>query len=424
MHHPARSRRLGAVTAACAGLLLAWGGSAARADVGEGPPAGAADVRALRQVLSLAAGTGADGADAGSGRLGWRDAARTISDPALRRRVLGLRRELEQAAGRHARNVRLEAEARASGGAIRTEPGGPAWLRELVGDGPMDLFARLTELSFYQGVSAHDPKYRLNDRIMDDWLEHLRDAADLRVLNLENTHVEGPGLRYVARLTKLESLNLTLAPVTDPYLIHLRGLTRLRVLGLASTRVTGEGCRYLRGATHLVNLNCHSTPVNDAGLAEIGRLKSLERLEIVHTRFTDAGAAHLRGLVHLARLQLGSRSATGAALAVLPELPALRELDLHDLQPGAREDEYLGRLQHLRVLRLYLSAVSEATIRRIAALPELEELNLSEARLTPADLAALARAGRLRKLTLPPHGLDEEAVRALQAARPTLQILR
>lgn len=384
----------------------------------------AADVQILKELLTAAASVplSTDPASETARRRRMDGLARKISDPDLRSRVRSLRGELEEAAARNARIEQVRADVKGVGGTTKMEPGGPQWLRGLVGDEPMEVFSRLIEVDLFDGQNPHDPNYRRSDRISDDWLARLADCTDLRVLNLANTSVAGPGLRYVEGLKKLESLNLTLMPLADPHLVHLRGLTRLRVLYLASTQVTGEGCRYLSALTHLGNLNCHFTPVNDAGLAQIGRLTSLERLEIVHTHFTDAGAAHLRSLTHLRRLQLGSRDATGAALANLRALPELAELDVHDLQPCPRGDLYLGDLKGLRVLRIYTGSFQGGEIRQLAGLSGLEELNLSGVRVSDADVAPLTGLTRLRTLVIPAKQVSETALRSLQAALPGLQV--
>ena len=49
------------------------------------------------------------------------------------------------------------------------------------------------------------------------------------------------GLRYIAELRYLESLDLSDAPITDAGLVHLGNLRNLRWLDITSTRATDEG---------------------------------------------------------------------------------------------------------------------------------------------------------------------------------------
>ncbi|MBI3854906.1 MAG: hypothetical protein HY293_04365, partial [Planctomycetes bacterium] len=215
----------------------------------------------LKEVLDVAAGSTAEDL-----RPRLEAAARTIDDPALRKKTLDALDEIVAAARFHQRSTVLAKELTELGGKATFEPGGPAWMREAAGDPPMALFDRVVGVSLSAGVNAHAKDYKLNTRISDDWTGRLAGLPDLRTLNLENTDVKGAGLRTVGTLATLESLNLTLCPVTDEPLTALAGLTRLKVLGLASTKITGTAMKDLQELRKLENLNCHNTPVNDAGL--------------------------------------------------------------------------------------------------------------------------------------------------------------
>jgi hypothetical protein len=314
----------------------------------EPPPA--APGAPLKDMLDLAAAAPADGL-----RPRLESLARAIQEPNIRSKALGAVDQIVAAADLHRRVAGLAKDVTDLGGKATLEPGGPAWMREVTGDGPMELFTRLVGVNLYANVNAHAKDYKLNTRINDGWVDRVAGLPDLRALDLENTDVKGPGLRPVGTLRTLESLNLTLCPVTDEPLAALSELTRVKVLGLASTKVTGIGMKQLQELKKLENLNLHNTPVNDAGLEWIGKLSSLTRLEIVHTQFTDAGAPALAGLVNLERLQVGSRKATGASLAFLRGLPKLRELDVHDGMlagrlPARRGDQDAAGASRLRRL--------------------------------------------------------------------------
>lgn len=294
-----------------------------------------------------------------------------------------------------------------------------ALLKELAAIGAKGVVedGRLVSVSLYMKVDAHAKDYKLNDKIGDAWVEKLAGLPHLRSLDLENTDVRGPALKTVGTLKTLESLNLTLCPVSDEHFDRLGALTNLKVLGLASTKVDGTGARHL--GARLENLNCHNCPISDAGLEAIGKLASLTRLEIVHTRFTDAGAPALKGLVNLERLQLGSRGATGASLAVVAVLPKLRELDVHDGLLSVEGFKHVARAKGLRVLRAY---GGKDGLGELAGHPELETLVLESNGITDASLAALKTLPRLRKLTIREPKVSPAGLDALRAALPDLAI--
>lgn len=352
------------------------------------------------------------------------DLARGLKDPDLRTKATGAIDDLIAASVLHRKVTDLAKEVTELGGLVKVEGGGPAWLRAAAGDDAMRVFDRLVTLGMNDKTNPHFKDYKLNTRVNDAWLEKLAGLPDLRSLDIANMDVRGPGLSAVGTLRTLESLNLTLTPVTDEPLGALAGLTGLKILGLASTKSTGTGMERLQTLRKLENLNFHSCPVTDAGLQGIGKMSSLLRLEIVHTQFSDAGTPALSGLVNLERLQLGSRKATGAGLAFLRDLPKLRELDVHDGMLSAEGFRNVGAVKTLRVLRAYGGTGGDEGLRALAELSELETLILEGVGISDAGLETLAKLPRLRKLTLHEPKVSEAAAGKLRAALPSLEIVR
>jgi hypothetical protein len=373
----------------------------------------------LREMLEVA---GRDSAESPRRRL--EALARSLQDPSIRTQALEALDAIAAAAEVHRKASVLAKEAVDLGGKATFERGGPAWMRDLAGDPPMEVFDRLVGVSLSGGVNAHAKDYKLNTRVTDDWTSRLSGFPELRVLNLENTDVRGPGLRPVGTLLSLESLNLTLCPVTDEPLGELSKLTQLKVLGLASTKVTGTGMKELQDLRKLENLNFHSCPVTDAGLEWIGKLSSLVRLEIVHTQFTDAGPPSLAPLVNLERLQLGSRKATGASLTVLRGLPKLQELDVHDGMLTPEGVRHVAAVQTLRVLRAYGGTGGDENLRTLSGHARLETLILENLGVTDAGIPHLAGLPRLRKLVLHEPKVSDGALVRLREALPSLEITR
>jgi Leucine-rich repeat (LRR) protein len=376
----------------------------------------AADVAAIRHVLTVGATSPADD-------VALSKAADAVPVPAVRDKVKATLPEIRAAAATHARVEKIVAELKTFNGITELAPGGPAWLRDVVGDESMHLFDRLVTVDLNERRNPHDKTYKLNAAIADEWLARLDGLTDIKRLDIASADIKGPGLRHVGTLTNLESINLTLTPVTDEYLEPLGNLTKLKVLGLASAGCNGTGCKYLTKLTQLENLNFHHTTVNDEGLAEISKLTSLTRLEIVHCFFTDAGAEHLAKLKNLQRLQLGSTKATGAAVAPLKGLPNLRELDIHDLKDASVAIRNAANIATLKVLRVYVAPVKDADVAQIAGLANLEELTLSGLQLTPTGLEPLSGLKSLKKLSLGNGKVPAEAIAKLKAALPDLTVV-
>jgi len=142
------------------------------------------------------------------------------------------------------RRGRAIQEIKAAGGVVDDyfAPGGPRWLRHLVGDEAMQGYFDVPKLT---SIDASLKDYG------DEDLKHLAGLTKLRYLDLNNTQVSDDGLQHLARMTKLELLSLNSTQVGDEGLKHLAGLAQLLTLRLGGTHVSDEGLKHLAGLTKL-----------------------------------------------------------------------------------------------------------------------------------------------------------------------------
>jgi hypothetical protein len=141
----------------------------------------------------------------------------------------------------------VQAEVAAQAGRPRPsyedQPGGPSWLRNLIGD---ELFQQVTEVQL-----AGTNVYTARVPISDETLIHITSLHELERLILTTTDVSDDDLRQIGRMKQLRYLSIRNAPITDAGLAHLRPLSNLDELNLLETRVTDEGISDLQ--THLPN---------------------------------------------------------------------------------------------------------------------------------------------------------------------------
>jgi serine/threonine protein kinase/Leucine-rich repeat (LRR) protein len=140
--------------------------------------------------------------------------------------------------------------------------------------------------------------------------------------------VTDAGLKELAGLKGLQSLELGFTQVTDIGLKELAGLQALRDLGLGGTKVTDAGLKELAGLKSLQQLDLFATQVTDAGLKELAGFQALQILGLGGTQVTDAGLKELTGLKSLQRLYLGGTKVSDAGLVDLVKMPNLTVLDL------------------------------------------------------------------------------------------------
>jgi len=113
------------------------------------------------------------------------------------------------------------------------------------------------------------------------------------------------GLKLVAGLEAVETLNLRDTRITNAGLVHLKGKENLRRLHLERTAIDDEGLEHIAGLTSLEYLNLYGTKVTDVGLSHLGRLSKLEKVFLWQTGVTDEGGKQLEKALPSCRVNLG-----------------------------------------------------------------------------------------------------------------------
>lgn len=269
---------------------------------------------------------------------------------------------------------------------------------------------------------AQSKSVRLRDALADD------STTALDVSGLDE--IGDDDLRHIARLRRLERLNLAGTSITDAGLVHLAGCDELREVNLAWTR-TGDGAlRALAGKPHLHTFHS-GTGVTDDGLALLHEWPVFarwqggeERLELLafdaspnaltlRGRFTDRGLEQLRGLDGLFALNVDDArlALTARCLEPLRELPRLARLAVDakdDWMPG------IAALPHLRFLGIQDTRASDDGWVALARSTTIERIWGRRCYgLADRGFRALARMPRLHGLSVSCLNVSDEAVATL-----------
>ena len=176
--------------------------------------------------------------------------------------------------------------------------------------------------------------------ITDAGLKWIADLGELTSLDIEASQeqmeITDKGTVHIGTLTKLETLELKSTRITDAGLAQLKSLTRLKELCLNAAPLTGAGLERLKGATHLTVLDLFATKTNDEGLQNIKWFPDLTRLELFGTQVTDAGVRHIKGLAELRDLGLMYTNVSDAALEDIASLGKLRRVQLEGTKVTAK----------------------------------------------------------------------------------------
>ena len=277
-----------------------------------------------------------------------------------------------------------------------------------------------------------------------DWVEGIggkvdRDpAGDVIGLRLRGTWVTDTELLDVARLPKLELLDLSHTRITDEGLLHLKPAKQIRDLNLYyAEQITDQGMAAIRDWKNLKHLNVRGTRVFDGTLAIVSGLTQLEALDIAYTQITDNGLDGLVPLTKLKELSIGRSKLNKNALEVLRLLPTLEYLDLGGPHPGSggyrakpgtpMPDDVpraISELKQLRVLKMNYSEITADGLRILAALDQVEKLSLTgSSHVDDLAMAQLAHWKSLQYLDVQGTKVTTHGVAALEKAKPGIVIL-
>lgn len=272
----------------------------------------------------------------------------------------------------------------------------------------------------------------------DDDIAILRNAANVRHLNLAGTQVTDAGLERLGVLPHLDMLDLSEMPRVTRGFEFAGRCTALRELRANDNRwVDDEQVRHLQGLSQLHTLHIANTAVTDSSAAVLARLPSL-----VHLRLDECpgvGDATLKQVAPLERLKWFS--ATGSKVTWKEWEPAWRQrpnvfaahnplsfADYRELRDfgvdfsGYRtpeDDDNLDTFSTFSDRRLIIRPeLPERLIHRVADFRGLRSLAVENPALTDElVIACLKRSPNLRYLALSGSPVTERIIPHLRNCR-------
>ncbi len=279
--------------------------------------------------------------------------------------------------------------------------------------------------------------------VTDDGLRHLARMPQLHTLDLSGCQVTDRGLEVLRQLPRLRRFQVCWRQdVTDRGAAHLSGCDELESVDLMGT-ATGDGAiRALVGKAGLRRFKS-GREVTDAGVALLhhipvfktwhgGELKySLMDSEAGPNQltldgpFTDTGVAMLAGLDGLFALSFfwHTPALTPNGLAPLASLPRLGLLGCEERLCDDTAMRHISRLPHLRMLQAQGTVATDEGFRALSASPTLEFLWGRDCpNLTGSGFAALSDMPALKGLGVSCKRVDDESLASL-ARFPALREL-
>ena len=282
-----------------------------------------------------------------------------------------------------------------------------------------------------------------------DWILSLggkieRDSSgQIVAANLRGSWVNDVEMMDLARLPRLERLDLSHTRITDEGLLLLKTAPRINDLNLYYAElITDQGMVAIKEWKHLKRLNLRGTRVSDGALEVVSHLIELEALDIANTFITDNGLDFLITLTSLKELSLGPRRLSDGLLEVLRLLPTLTYLDLSGPRVTDRPDVVFGNrtgesgamderkaraiaeLKELRVLKLGYSNISADGLKILSSLNQVEKLGLEACtRIDDRATTELVNWKSLKYVDLQETKVTKKGLETLRKTRPDLLVL-
>lgn len=216
------------------------------------------------------------------------------------------------------------------------------------------------------------------------------------------TRITSKGFSAIARLGRLKNLRLYSSNVDDKDLRRLaNGLPLLEHLNIGTcSNISDKGLRALAKVTTLTSLDLFCCNITAKGMRSLRSLTGLTKLDIAAVSDVDrAFVEQVAGIPSLRSLTVGSDTLRADMLAPLAKLSALTSLDLYDCYNiSGKGLEFLAELPNLE--NLYLTAASPvvdvAPLDKITSLKSLSISNYVYSR----NKWQLSELVRLTELTL------------------------
>lgn len=158
----------------------------------------------------------------------------------------------------------------------------------------------------------------------------------LEILEVDNTSVASESLiRILEQIPAVKRLKL-MGPAGDAELRAIARLERLEILNLPQGQFSDEALQDLKGHSRLQLLRFSSPAVGDAGLAMLTTLPSLRFLHLIDVPITDAALEHLIDCPKLESFYLDGGHCTEDGLSAL--IRRMPKLHFHWNQLHLRDD--------------------------------------------------------------------------------------
>lgn len=234
----------------------------------------------------------------------------------------------------------------------------------------------------------------------------------------------GEGEVTDADLAKLKGKKIDFLIVHSRY-INGSGLkyligTGIRSLDIGHSSIDENGMKELAKLTDITSLNLEFNPVTDRGLSYIANLP-LHLLVLKRTTITDKSMETIRKISSLMTLTLSGTAVTKDGIMSLKDMPNLQMLDCSKMTSLSDLDGI--EKFHLKHLVLADTSINDRTIAQIVKIPTITRLILDKTKITDFMFGLLPRLKQLERISVMEcEGISEEAIERFRRKNPQIEV--
>jgi hypothetical protein len=233
-------------------------------------------------------------------------------------------------------------------------------------------------VTFYDSVPTINLRMNARMRVGNVTLEPRAVSADDRrhfeflapwIFDLRGSQVQvrTQDIDVIARMRRLERLDIDGRHLTDADVAKLQGLRRLTWFSLYAPQVGDAGLRWLGDCRDLSWVLLPDSQIGDATVERIVQSNQIIRLDLIGTKVTSKTVELCGDLPRLHMLELAGTSVDDQCAPYIGNLRNVSAVDLSRTQVGDPVAAELARLPNLDTLRISNTQIGDAGVRAILA---------------------------------------------------------
>lgn len=263
-------------------------------------------------------------------------------------------------------------------------------------------------------------------RITGKGLRALAAIKTIESLDLQDSAIQSRDLALLKSWPKLSSLGLP-NPIDDETVKHLQACGRLSSLTLGNREISAAEIRRLAACKSLRKLMLTCATLSGEALEALSGLAMLESIEMIDCGLTDEHLQHLQGLPPLEELALPRNEINGPGLAHLAKLKIKSlGLEFNNVRDETLKD--LTQLRNVEDIRLsYCFGITDVGIQSgtLQSMSHLKKLALRGVKkVTNASIEDLAKIKSLEHLNIRQNGITVEGCEQLKQAMPKTVVFK